>query len=62
MPDDVNNALERFKIFLSGFGMDAVIDQESRFMTSDGHLLIGEIEMAAAERRVEDDRPHDLGL
>lgn len=62
MPEDVNNAMERFKNFLGGFGMDAVIDQDSGFTTSDGHLLIGEIEMAMAERRVEEDRPHDLGL
>ncbi|WP_289145011.1 hypothetical protein [uncultured Sphingobium sp.] len=62
MPDDVNNALERFKTFLGSFGMDAVIDQNGGFTTSDGHLLIGEIEMAMAERRSEEDRPHDLGL
>lgn len=53
MPEDVNEALERFRIFLDCFSLDAIIDEESGFTVNDGHLLAGEIEMLAIERRKE---------
>jgi hypothetical protein len=55
MPDDVQAALARFQSFLEHYGIDAVIDARSGFTASDAQLLIGEIELAAQERRHEDD-------
>jgi hypothetical protein len=51
MPDDVQAALDRFQSFLEHYGTDEVIDQRSGFTANDAQLLIGEIEMAAQERR-----------
>ncbi|CAN5442322.1 hypothetical protein BH10PSE12_BH10PSE12_23470 [soil metagenome] len=51
MPDDVQAALERFQTFLDHYGIDAVIDARSGFTANDAQLLIGEIELAAQERR-----------
>jgi len=53
MPEDVNEALERFRIFLDRFSLDATIDEESGFTANDGNLLAGEIEMLAIERHKE---------
>jgi hypothetical protein len=51
MPEDVQAALERFRSFLDPFGLDTLIDAKSGFSVNDAQLLIGEIEMAAHERR-----------
>ena len=56
MPEDVEAALDRFQSFVGRLGMDAIIDSESGFTASDAQLLIGEVEMAAHARRVEEHR------
>jgi len=53
MPDDVNAALDRFERFLARFGTDAVVDPDSGFTVGDAYLLIGEVQMAAQNRRSE---------
>jgi hypothetical protein len=39
--------------------MDAIIDRESGFTASDAQLLIGEVELAAHMRRLEEQRSMD---
>ncbi|RYM07982.1 hypothetical protein [Sphingobium cupriresistens] len=50
MPEDLNDALERFQIFVGRFGLDDVIDEDSGFTHNDAMLLAGEIEMAIQTR------------
>jgi hypothetical protein len=59
VPDDVDAALERFRAFLARYGMDEVIDVGSGFSTNDAQLIIGEVELAAQERRKDAQYPHD---
>lgn len=47
LPDDVNEAIERFQKFL-GSCPDEVIDANSGFTKSDGMLLVGEVELSHA--------------
>lgn len=57
MPEDVRAALERFQQFVGGFEAGAEIDARSGFTTGDAMLLIGEVEMAAAQHRSDDESP-----
>lgn len=57
MPEDVRAALERFQQFVGGFEAGTEIDSKSGFTTADAMLLIGEVEMAAAQHRSEDESP-----
>ena len=57
MPDDVQAALERFQLFLSGFRQDEIIDSTSGFSASDATLLMGEVESAMQHRRIEQGYP-----
>ena len=59
MTNDVRVALDRFQTFIGRFRQDAIIDQASGFTTGDAALLIGEIAMADAQRRMEEHFPHD---
>ncbi|MES2159245.1 MAG: hypothetical protein V4512_15710 [Pseudomonadota bacterium] len=59
MTNDVRVALDRFQTFIGRFSQDAIIDQASGFTAGDAALLIGEIEMADAQRRMEEHFPHD---
>ena len=44
MPDELNEALERFQIFAARFKLDDLIDVESGFTGNDAALLAGEVE------------------
>lgn len=57
MPEDVRAALERFQQFIAGFEAGTEIDGKSGFTTADAMLLVGEVEMAASQHRVEDENP-----
>lgn len=59
MTSDVRAALERFQNFVGRFSQSGIIDTASGFTTGDATLLIGEIELADAQRRVEHHYPHD---
>jgi hypothetical protein len=47
IPNDVNEALERFQSFL-GRCPDEIIDPKSGFTKSDGMLLVGEVGLSHA--------------
>lgn len=59
MPEDVRAALERFQQFVGSFEAGAEIDGKSGFTTADAMLLIGEVELAARQHRVEDEDPFE---
>lgn len=59
MTSDVRAALDRFENFIGRFSQSGIIDAASGFTTGDAALLIGEIELADAQRRVEEHYPHD---
>lgn len=51
MPEDVTAAIDRLQQFIGRLGMDAIVDEASGFSVADATLLIGEVEMAAAQHR-----------
>ena len=54
MTNDVRAALDRFQNFTGRFSHEGVIDEASGFTTGDAALLIGELELADAQRRAEE--------
>lgn len=53
MPEDVNAAIERLQTFLGSFHGD-LVDEKSGFTVTDGMLLVGEIELAYAQRHADE--------
>lgn len=60
MPDELNEALERFQLFVGRFRPDEVIDADSGFTGNDAALLAGEVEMAIQTRGMHDDPEADV--
>ncbi|MEK7342231.1 MAG: hypothetical protein AABZ73_00225 [Pseudomonadota bacterium] len=60
MPDELNEALERFQLFVGRFRLDEVIDADSGFTGNDAALLAGEVEMAIQTRGMHDDPEPDV--
>lgn len=59
MTNDVRAALDRFQSFIGRFSQSGIVDAASGFTTGDAALLIGEIELADAQRRAEEHSAHD---
>ncbi|CCW16312.1 hypothetical protein EBBID32_6450 [Sphingobium indicum BiD32] len=59
MTSDVRAALDRFENFIGRFSQSGIIDATSGFTTGDAALLIGEIELSEANRRMKEHYPHD---
>lgn len=59
MTSDVRAALDRFENFIGRFSQSGIIHAASGFTTGDATLLIGEIELADAQRRMEEHSQRD---
>lgn len=59
MTSDVRAALDRFENFIGRFSQSGIIDAASGFTTGDAALLIGEIELSDAQRRMEEHSQRD---
>ncbi|PHP16605.1 hypothetical protein CG471_27230 [Sphingobium sp. IP1] len=60
MPDELNEALERFQMFAARFKLDDLIDAESGFTGNDAALLAGEVEMAIQTRGMQGSPEPDI--
>lgn len=60
MPDELNEAFERFQMFAARFKRDDLIDAESGFTGNDAVLRAGDVEMAIQTGRMQDSSEPDV--